>query len=137
MPRNLGQRLGDWVSDAVDEYHEMTPEQRLATPNPDVPVHGGCGGGQTLVPARMPQLSELHGNNTLDGLSTKTSSSLKYEHLVLAPARRYLYDAARYSDESAELLDQQDSTPVPARMTEPRIWRLKKILVGTLVATVP
>jgi len=32
MPRNLVKHWGDWVSDAVDEYHEMTPEQRLAIP---------------------------------------------------------------------------------------------------------
>ncbi|KAK3233575.1 hypothetical protein CYMTET_56133 [Cymbomonas tetramitiformis] len=32
MPRNLVKHWGDWVSDAVDEYHEMTMEQRLAIP---------------------------------------------------------------------------------------------------------
>ncbi|KAK3241202.1 hypothetical protein CYMTET_49008 [Cymbomonas tetramitiformis] len=32
MPRNLVKHWGDWVSDAVDEYHEMTPEQRLTIP---------------------------------------------------------------------------------------------------------
>ncbi|KAK3256161.1 hypothetical protein CYMTET_34689 [Cymbomonas tetramitiformis] len=32
MPRNLVKHWGDWVSDAIDEYHAMTMEQRLAIP---------------------------------------------------------------------------------------------------------
>ncbi|KAK3278264.1 hypothetical protein CYMTET_13793 [Cymbomonas tetramitiformis] len=32
VPRGLVKHWGDWVSDAVDEYHGMTLEQRLAIP---------------------------------------------------------------------------------------------------------
>ncbi|KAK3241771.1 hypothetical protein CYMTET_48502 [Cymbomonas tetramitiformis] len=32
MPRNLVKHWGDWVPDAVDEYHEMSQEQCLAIP---------------------------------------------------------------------------------------------------------
>eukprot|EP00854_Cymbomonas_tetramitiformis_P006060 gene6060-biopygen6092 len=40
---------------------------------------------------RIPQLCDLHGNKTYDALSKKSNSSMKYESLVLAPARSYLH----------------------------------------------
>ncbi|KAK3259733.1 hypothetical protein CYMTET_31284 [Cymbomonas tetramitiformis] len=51
---------------------------------------------------------DLYGDRTFASLNKKASSSLKYEQLVLGPALAYLYDAVQFSDDTPELLENQD-----------------------------
>ncbi|KAK3280742.1 hypothetical protein CYMTET_11438 [Cymbomonas tetramitiformis] len=53
MARILVKNWGDWVSDAVDEYHTMTPVQRLAILKVVSESMAAACGRQMLVPARM------------------------------------------------------------------------------------
>ncbi|KAK3236517.1 hypothetical protein CYMTET_53352 [Cymbomonas tetramitiformis] len=46
----------------------------------------------------MPQMYDLYNDTTYDTLSKRTNSSMRYEHLVLAPALSYLHDALVHSD---------------------------------------
>ncbi|KAK3282207.1 hypothetical protein CYMTET_10045 [Cymbomonas tetramitiformis] len=46
----------------------------------------------------MPQMYDLYIDKTYDALSKRTNSSMRYEHLVLAPALSYMYDAIAFSE---------------------------------------
>ncbi|KAK3239844.1 hypothetical protein CYMTET_50260 [Cymbomonas tetramitiformis] len=59
---------------------------------------------------RMPQLYDLYGDKTFDSLNRRSSSSLKYEQVVLAPALAYLYDAVQFSVETLDPLENLDTS---------------------------
>eukprot|EP00854_Cymbomonas_tetramitiformis_P016055 gene16055-biopygen16553 len=103
---------------------------REGNPNPPRP---------TTRETRMSQLYNLYGDSlkkTSDSLNKKASSSLKYEQLVLGPALAYFYDAVQFSDNTLELLENQDKVPVSAHEIEHRVYETHNTFMGvfTLMA---
>eukprot|EP00854_Cymbomonas_tetramitiformis_P004323 gene4323-biopygen4257 len=56
MPRGLVKHRGDWVSDAVEEYHDMSLEQRLAIPKLVSDSMAVAADARYRVPIRMGSL---------------------------------------------------------------------------------
>ncbi|KAK3277242.1 hypothetical protein CYMTET_14740 [Cymbomonas tetramitiformis] len=55
----------------------------------------------------MPQMFDLCNDETYDALSKRTTSSMRYEHLVLAPALSYMHDAIVYSESTMDWLEDE------------------------------
>ncbi|KAK3277751.1 hypothetical protein CYMTET_14258, partial [Cymbomonas tetramitiformis] len=55
----------------------------------------------------MPQMYDLYNDKTYDTLSKRTNSSMRYEHLVLAPALSYMHDAIAYSEVTLDWLQEE------------------------------
>ncbi|KAK3272259.1 hypothetical protein CYMTET_19437 [Cymbomonas tetramitiformis] len=64
---------------------------------------------------RMPQLFDLYGDKMFDSLNKKASSSLKYGQLVLGPA-------VQFSDDTLELLENQDKMPAKLAFMEEKLY---------------
>ncbi|KAK3247725.1 hypothetical protein CYMTET_42785 [Cymbomonas tetramitiformis] len=85
---------------------------------------------------RMPQMYDLYGDKTFDSLAKKASSTLKYEHLVLAPVLTFLYNAVQFSERTLDPLDNQDKNPASAQEIEQRVYATHNTVEGafTLLA---
>ncbi|KAK3282294.1 hypothetical protein CYMTET_9964 [Cymbomonas tetramitiformis] len=84
----------------------------------------------STLESRMPQFYDLYGDKTFDSLNRKSSSSLKYEQLILAPALAYLYNAVQFSDDTLEMLEHQDTQHVSALKIERRVYKSHNTVMG-------
>eukprot|EP00854_Cymbomonas_tetramitiformis_P020301 gene20301-biopygen20936 len=85
------------TGDAELEKLRRLPYCPYAPVNP-FPTHP-----DTLTDA-MPKLFDLYGDKTHATLSKKSNSSMKYEQMVLGPARAYFHDAIVYQEATVDLL---------------------------------
>ncbi|KAK3284268.1 hypothetical protein CYMTET_8069 [Cymbomonas tetramitiformis] len=79
---------------------------------------------------RMPQLFDLYGDKTFDSLNKNASSSPKYGQLVLGPALAHFHDAVQFSDDTLELLENQDKVSVSAQEMEQRVYETHSTMMG-------
>ncbi|KAK3269699.1 hypothetical protein CYMTET_21867 [Cymbomonas tetramitiformis] len=56
-----------------------------------------------------------------------------YEQLVLGPALAYFYDALQFSDDTLELLENQDKVAVSARKIEQRVYEAHNTFMGVFI----
>ncbi|KAK3244183.1 hypothetical protein CYMTET_46196 [Cymbomonas tetramitiformis] len=64
----------------------------------------------------MPQMYDLYNDKTYDALCKRTNSSMRYEHLVLAPALSYLHDAVAYNESTMDWMDDASQPPTLEEM---------------------
>ncbi|KAK3286071.1 hypothetical protein CYMTET_6347 [Cymbomonas tetramitiformis] len=93
-------------------------------------------GSSTQTKGDKELLFVLYGDKTFNSLSKKASSSLKYEQPVLGPAVAYLYNAVQFSDDTLDMLEQQDTVPVSTQEIEQRVFETHNTVMGvfTLLA---
>ncbi|KAK3287954.1 hypothetical protein CYMTET_4562 [Cymbomonas tetramitiformis] len=77
----------------------------------------------------MPQMYDLYNDKTYDALCKRTNSSMRYEHLVLAPALSYLHDAVAYNESTLDWMDDASQPPTLEEMGE-RTYTVQNTLKG-------
>ncbi|KAK3258796.1 hypothetical protein CYMTET_32170 [Cymbomonas tetramitiformis] len=79
----------------------------------------------------MPQMYNLHNDKTYDALSKRTNSSMRYEHLVLAPTLSYLHDADAHSEATMDWMEDTSTPPTYEELVE-RIYTCHNTTKGVL-----
>ncbi|KAK3257231.1 hypothetical protein CYMTET_33675 [Cymbomonas tetramitiformis] len=67
---------------------------------------------------KLPYMYDLYNDKTYDAPSKRTNSSMRYEHLVLAPALSYMHDAIAFSETTLDWCQEEKDPPTVEELSE-------------------